>query len=285
MTRIDALLAAGPTFSFEVFPPKTPEGRQQLDQALDELGAIAPSFVSVTYGAGGSTRDLTRDLVIDIEQRTGLTAMAHLTCVAHRRQELLELVDEYRQAGIENLLALGGDPPVDGSEVPGELTYASELVALVAEVGGFCVGVAAQPELHPRSTDRASDRKHLAAKLAHADFAITQFFFEVEHYLSMVDDLAALGVDKPIIPGIMPVTNLGAVDRMAAMSGAEFPAHLRARFEPVADDPDAVRQLGIEMATELSATLLAAGAPGLHIYSLNRSAATAAIHANLGLGR
>ncbi len=285
MTRIDALLAAGPTFSFEVFPPKTPEGRQQLDQALDELGAIAPSFVSVTYGAGGTTRDLTRDLVIDIEQRTGLTAMAHLTCVAHRRQELLELVDEYRQAGVENLLALGGDPPVDGSEVPGELTYASELVALVAEVGGFCVGVAAQPELHPRSTDRASDRKHLAAKLAHADFAITQFFFEVEHYLSMVDDLAALGVDKPIIPGIMPVTNLGAVDRMAAMSGAEFPAHLRARFEPVADDPDAVRQLGIEMATELSATLLAAGAPGLHIYSLNRSAATAAIHANLGLGR
>jgi methylenetetrahydrofolate reductase (NADPH) len=285
MTRIDALLAAGPTFSFEVFPPKTPEGREQLDLALDELAVVNPSFVSVTYGAGGSTRELTRDLVIDIQTRTGIPSMAHLTCVAHRRDELLELVEDYRRAGIENLLALGGDPPADGSDVPGELAYANELVALVAEVGGFCVGVAAQPELHPRSMDRASDRRHLAAKLAMADFAITQFFFEVEHYLSMVDELAALGVDKPVIPGIMPVTNLAAVDRMAAMSGAAFPAHVHARFEPFADDPEAVRRIGIELATELSAALLAAGAPGLHVYSLNRSAATAAIHANLGIGR
>ena len=284
MTRIDALLAAGPTFSFEVFPPKTSEGRANLDAALDELAACDPSFVSVTYGAGGSTRDLTRDLVVDIQRRTGTPTMAHLTCVAHTRAELVELVGEYRAAGIENLLALGGDPPADGSPAPGELTFASDLVDLVADIGGFCVGVAAQPELHPRSPDRESDRRHLAAKLARADFAITQFFFEPDPYLALLDELADLGVSRPVIPGIMPVTNLASVDRMAAMSGAAFPEHLHARFEPFADDPDAVRALGIELATELCVTLLEAGAPGLHVYSLNRSAATLAIHDNLGLG-
>ena len=284
MTRIDALLAAGPTFSFEVFPPKTDEGRRQLDAAVDELAAINPSFVSVTYGAGGSTRDLTRQLVSDIQGRTGIPTMAHLTCVAHTRHELVELLDGYRAAGIDNILALGGDPPADGADTPGELSYASDLVDLVRELDGFCVAVAAQPELHPRSPDRATDRRYLAAKLAAADFAITQFFFDVEPYLVMMDELAAAGVHKPVIPGIMPVTNLASVDRMAAMSGAAFPAHLHERFEPVADDPDAVRALGIELATGLSADLLAAGAPGLHVYSLNRSATALAIHANLGLG-
>lgn len=284
MTRIDSLLAAGPTFSFEVFPPKTDEGRVQLDTAVDELAAINPSFVSVTYGAGGSTRDLTRRLVTDIQDRTGIPAMAHLTCVAHTRAELVELLDSYRAAGIVNILALGGDPPIDGSDTPGELSYASDLVDLVHELDGFCVAVAAQPELHPRSPDRATDRRYLAAKLAAADFAITQFFFETEPYLTMMDELAAAGVHKPVIPGIMPVTNLASVDRMAAMSGAAFPDHLHARFEPLAEDPDAVRALGIELASELSAQLLAAGAPGVHVYSLNRSATALAIHANLGLG-
>ena len=284
MTRIDALLEAGPTFSFEVFPPKTDEGRANLDAALDELAACDPSFVSVTYGAGGSTRDLTRDLVIDIQRRTGIPTMAHLTCVAHTRAELVALVEEYRSAGIENLLALGGDPPADGSSAPGELTYAADLVDLVADIGGFCVAVAAQPELHPRSPDRDSDRRHLAEKLAKADFAITQFFFEPGPYLTLLDELADLGVTRPVIPGIMPVTNLASVDRMAVMSGAAFPEHLHARFEPHAEDPDAVRAIGIEVATELCAALLDAGAPGLHVYSLNRSAATLAIHANLGLG-
>jgi len=284
VTRIDALLAAGPTFSFEVFPPKTTEGRTNLDAALDDLAACDPSFVSVTYGAGGSTRDLTRDLVIDIQRRTGIPTMAHLTCVAHTRAELVALVEEYRSAGIENLLALGGDPPADGSPAPGELTYAADLVDLVADIGGFCMAVAAQPELHPRSPDRDSDRRHLAAKLAKADFAITQFFFEPGPYLTLLDELADLGVTRPVIPGIMPVTNLASVDRMAAMSGAVFPDWLHARFEPHADDPDAVRAIGIEVATELCAALLDAGAPGLHVYSLNRSAATLAIHANLGLG-
>jgi methylenetetrahydrofolate reductase (NADPH) len=284
VTRIDALLAEGPTFSFEVFPPKTPEGRANLDAALDELAVCDPAFVSVTYGAGGSTRELTRDLVVDIQRRTGIPAMAHLTCVAHTRQELVALLEEYRAAGIENILALGGDPPSDGSDVPGDLAYASDLVSLVDDVGDFCVAVAAQPELHPRSPDRVSDRRHLADKLAMADFAITQFFFEPEPYLTLLDELAELGVDKPVIPGIMPVTNLASVDRMASMSGAAFPAHLHARFEPHADDPDAVRAIGIELATELCAALLDAGAPGLHLYALNRSAATLAIHANLGLG-
>jgi methylenetetrahydrofolate reductase (NADPH) len=284
VTRIDTLFEAGPTFSFEVFPPKTPEGRINLDTALDELAACDPSFVSVTYGAGGSTRDLTRDLVIDIQRRTGIPTMAHLTCVAHTRAELEALVGEYRDAGIENLLALGGDPPADGAPVAGELTHASDLVDLVDAMGGFCVAVAAQPELHPRSPDRGSDRRYLAEKLAKADLAITQFFFEPDPYLTLLDELAELGVTKPVIPGIMPVTNLASVDRMAAMSGAAFPAHVHARFEPYADDPDAVRAIGIELASELSAALLAAGAPGLHVYSLNRSAATLAIHANLGLG-
>lgn len=284
MTRIDTLLADGPTFSFEVFPPKTAEGRDNLNVALDELAVCNPSFVSVTYGAGGSTRDLTRDLVIDIQRRTGIPAMAHLTCVAHTRAELVALVEEYRAAGIENILALGGDPPTDAEAAPGELTHASDLVELVNDIDGFCVAVAAQPELHPRSSDRASDRRYLADKLAMADFAITQFFFEPEPYLTLLGELADLGVDKPVVPGIMPVTNLASVGRMAEMSGAAFPDHVHARFEPHADDPDAVRAIGIELATELCEALLDAGAPGLHLYALNRSAATLAIHANLGLG-
>jgi methylenetetrahydrofolate reductase (NADPH) len=285
VTRIDELLAAGPTFSFEVFPPKTPEGRENLEWTLTELSAVSPSFVSVTYGAGGSTRDLTRDLVIDIEARHHLTAMAHLTCVAHTRGELEVLLGEYRAAGVDNILALGGDPPADGSDPTGDFAYASELVDLVHDAGEFCVAVAAQPELHPRSPDRASDRRHLAAKLAGADFAITQFFFEAHHYLAMVDDLAAAGVDRPVIPGIMPVVNVSSVGRMAAMSGAEFPAGLLARFEAVANDPDAVVALGVEVASELAAELLAAGAPGVHLYALNRPTATLAVHANLGLSR
>jgi methylenetetrahydrofolate reductase (NADPH) len=281
MTRISDQLAAGRTFSYEVFPPKTEEGRRQLDRTVTELSVLDPAFVSVTYGAGGSTRELTRELVSAIQDGTGTTTMAHLTCVAHTRKELLELVGQYRAAGIENVLALGGDPPTDDAEAPGELTHASDLVALLAEVGGFCVGVAAQPELHPRSADRSSDRRYLAAKLAAADFAITQFFFEPAPYLTMCDELRALGVDKPVIPGVMPVTNLASVGRMAAMSGAEFPAHLRARFEPVAEDPEAMRALGIELATELSAALLDAGAPGVHLYTLNRPEAALAIHAGI----
>jgi methylenetetrahydrofolate reductase (NADPH) len=283
MAKIVDLLAAGRTTSFEFFPPKTDEAARALEKAIVELQPLQPSFVSVTYGAGGSTRDRTRDIVIGIERDTGLTAMAHLTCVAHRRHQLVDLLEEYKAAGIKNILALGGDPPQGMEDVPSDLEHALELVELVREVDDFSVGVAAHPELHPRSPDRASDRRHLATKLEAADFGITQFFFEAEPYLSMVEELAELGCTTPVLPGIMPVTNYASVGRMAAMSGAEFPARLAERFEAVADDPAAVRALGVELATELCQRLLDEGAPGLHFYTLNRSTATREIATNLGL--
>jgi methylenetetrahydrofolate reductase (NADPH) len=282
VARIADLLAAGRTFSFEFFPPKTPEAEDVLRSTLTELAPLGPSFVSVTYGAGGSTRERTHDLVVGILAGGAMTPMAHLTCAAHTRAELAEILGRYRDAGVENILALGGDPPAGLDLPPGELRFADELVALARDTGGFSVGVAAHPELHPSSPDATSDRDRTAAKLAAADFAITQFFFEAEHYLRLVDDLAARGVDKPVIPGIMPVTNVGQVQRMAAMSGAAFPAWLAERLE-AADDPAEVRRVGIAIATELCAGLLEAGAPGLHFYTLNRSTATREIYEGLGL--
>ena len=285
MTKISDLLAAGRTSSFEFFPPKTDEAERALEKAIGELEPLHPSFVSVTYGAGGSTRDRTRDIVIHIQRDAGITAMAHLTCIAHTRAQLTSLLAEYREAGISNLLALAGDPPVDPHVDAGDLQYAHELVSLIRESGDFSIGVAAHPELHPRSNgDRVADRRHLAAKLDMADFGITQFFFEAEPYLRMIDELAALGCTKPVLPGIMPVTNAGQVQRFAQLAGAEFPPALAARFAAVADDPAAVRGLGVDVATELCAELLEAGAPGLHFYTLNRSTATREIYANLGLG-
>lgn len=283
MTRIADLLAGGRTYSFEFFPPRTPEAEITLEMTLAELELLRPSFVSVTYGAGGSTRERTHDLVVSINTSSSMTAMAHLTCAAHTRADLVDILGRYDEAGVENILALGGDPPADLDLPAGELTYAHELVELACQVGSFCVGVAAHPELHPRSPDRQGDRTCLAAKLKQADFAITQFFFRAEDYLSMVDDLAALGVDKPVIPGIMPINNLSSIRRMAAMSGAAVPPEVVERVEAVAGDADAVRQVGIEMATELCQRLLDAGAPGLHFYTLNRSTATREIYANLGL--
>jgi methylenetetrahydrofolate reductase (NADPH) len=283
MTRIADLLAAGRTYSFEFFPPRTPEAEITLEMTLAELELLRPSFVSVTYGAGGSTRERTHDLVVSINTSSSMTAMAHLTCAAHSRADLADILGRYHEAGVENILALGGDPPADLDLPPGELTYADELVELARQVGPFCVGVAAHPELHPRSADRQSDRSCLAAKLKQADFAITQFFFRAEDYLSMVDDLAALGVDKPVIPGIMPINNLSSIRRMAAMSGAAVPPEVVERVEAVAGDADAVRRVGIEMATELCRRLLDAGAPGLHFYTLNRSKATREIWSALSL--
>jgi len=288
MARISDLLAAGRTHSFEFFPPKTDDAARELEKTIGELQPLAPSFVSVTYGAGGSTRERTRDVVIHIQRDAGITAMAHLTCVAHDPDDLVSLLEQYRQAGIENILALAGDPPVGQEWSPEradrELRYATELIELVRGVGDFCIGVAAHPELHPRSHgDRAADRDYLAAKLEQADFAVTQFFFEAEPYLTMIDELAERGVTKAVVPGIMPVTNAGQVQRMAALSGAEFPSHLAARFDAVADDSVAVRALGVEIATALCQELLAAGVPGLHFFTLNRSTATREIWANLGL--
>jgi methylenetetrahydrofolate reductase (NADPH) len=284
VTHIRDLLAQGPTFSFEFFPPKTDEAARELQKTIGELAPLEPSFVSVTYGAGGSTRDRTRDIVVNIERDTSLTAMAHLTCIAHTRDQLSEIVAEYQQAGVQNLLALAGDPPTDVDDYATDLTYASELVELIQEHDDFSIGVAAHPELHPRSADRDSDRRNLATKLALADFGITQFFFEAEPYLRMIDELDALGNTTPVIPGIIPVTNAKQVARFAQLAGAEFPPHLAARFEAVADDPAAVRRIGVEIATDLAAQLLAEGVPGLHFYTLNRSTATRDIYANLGLG-
>ncbi len=284
MTKIVDLLTHGRTFSFEFFPPKSDDAARELEKAIAELEPLRPSFVSVTYGAGGSTRDRTRDIVINIQQNLGITSMAHLTCIAHTREQLSSLLEEYRAAGIENILALAGDPPTDGGDYPHELTYASELIELIREVGDFSIGVAAHPELHPRSNgDRAADRRYLAEKLAMADFGVTQFFFEAGHYLRMVEELADLGCTTPVLPGIMPVTNAGQIKRFAELAGAEFPGWLAERISAVADDPAEVRKIGVEVATDLCRELLDTGVPGLHFYTLNRSTATREIYANLGL--
>ena len=282
MTHISKLLAEGRTVSFEFFPPKDREARMQLEHTLWELEKLSPSFVSVTYGAGGSTREFTHDIVLHILQDTPLNPMAHLTCAGHTRAELTEIVSDYGTNNVQNILALGGDVPKDGELVDPELQYASELIELVRELGDFSVGVAAHPEIHPRSPDRASDRKRTAEKLSNADFAITQFFFETEKYLSLVNDLADLGCTKPIIPGIMPVTNVNQVERFAQLSGATFPIDLAERLR-AANDPAHVRVIGIEVATQLCRELLDEGAPGLHFYTLNRSTATREIVANLNL--
>ena len=282
MARISDLIAAGRTYSFDFFPPQTQAAQMSLGRAIAELSPLAPSFVSVTYGAGGSTRERTREVVTWVRKETDITPMAHLTCQGHRRSEIKEILDHYADAGVENILALGGDVPLDGEVQPSDYTFASDLLDDVLADGRFSVGVAAHPELHPRSPDRATDRRYLAAKLGSSDFAITQFFFEVDVYVRMVDELRALGVDKPVLPGIMPVTNKSQILRMAAMSGAAFPEWLAQRLEAF-EDPEDIRRVGVEAATELGQALLDAGAPGLHFYTLNRSTATREIYANLGL--
>jgi methylenetetrahydrofolate reductase (NADPH) len=286
VVRIDDLLAAGPTTSFEFFPPKTDAGERLLRDTLNELETLHPSFVSVTYGAGGSTRERTHQIVVDILEHTSMTPMAHLTAVSHTRDELAAILVRYRGAGVENILALRGDAPRDEDGF-WALEHAVELVHLTREVGGerFSVGVAAHPEGHPLASDLDEDRRHLAAKLCEADFGVTQFFFRAEDYLRMVEDLAALDCDTPVIPGVMPVTNVAQIERFAELSGAAFPADLAERLHAVGDDPPEVRRIGVEVATELCQQLLDAGAPGLHFYTLNRSTATREIHANLGLTR
>jgi methylenetetrahydrofolate reductase (NADPH) len=285
MARIGELLAARPTLSFEFFPPKTDEAERALEKTVADLAELRPSFVSVTYGAGGSTRERTRDIVVRINRDHVFPAMAHLTCVGHTRADIASLLDEYAANGVENILALGGDPPADGSEPTGDFAYAADLVEQVrAHPAGFSIGVAAHPELHPRSTDREDDRRRLAAKLEMADFGVTQFFFELDPYLRMVDELADLGCDKPVLPGIMPVINVAGVQRMSAMNGTTIPEPLLERLLAAADDADEVAKIGVETATALGAALLAEDAPGLHIYALNRSASAREIHSNLALG-
>jgi methylenetetrahydrofolate reductase (NADPH) len=285
MTRIKDLLNGGPTLSFELFPPKTDEAERLLEKAVVELAELRPSYVSVTYGALGSTRERTRDVVTRINHEQLFPAMPHLTCVGHSQADIADLLDHYAANGVENILALGGDPPADGSDPGGDYAYASQLVEQVrAHPQDFCVAVAAHPEVHPRSPDRASDRAHLVAKLEAADFAMTQFFFSVDDYLRLVDEMGELGCVKPIVPGVMPVATVAGVVRMAGMNGSVIPAPLLARLEAVADQPDEVRKIGVEVATELSAALLAEDVPGLHLYALNRSESVRQVYANLGLG-
>jgi len=282
--KISDILASGkPSFSFEFFPPRTPEAEDALATALVELEPLAPTFVSVTYGAGGSTRERTQEIVVQVMRETSMVSMAHLTCVGHTRAELIEIVTRYRDAGIENVLALGGDPPPGVDMAKGELPHAIELVELIHGVGDFAVGVAAHPEPHPRSPSKQEDRRHTAEKLRVADFAITQFFFDAVHYFELLESLAGLGVDKPVIPGIMPVLSLKSIRRMSELQGSEFPGWLEEKLRAVGEDPAEVRKVGVEEATKLCAALLEGGAPGLHFYTLNRSRATREIFTALGL--
>jgi methylenetetrahydrofolate reductase (NADH) len=285
VAHITDLLAAGRTYSFEFSPPGTEAGWLTLGRTISELDSLRPSFVSVTYGAGGGTRVRTHEAVAWIRKETPVTPMAHLTCVSHTRAEVDEILDAYDAVEVENILALAGDPPSDPAHArPSDYRYAVDLVEHVrGHKASFSIGVAAHPEIHPRSADVSADRDHLAAKLAVADFAITQFFFEIDSYLSLVEGLSARNVEKPVIPGIMPITNLASVARMAQLSGAAIPTWLTDQLDAVADDPEAVRRVGVDTATELCARLLDAGAPGLHFYTLNRSTATREIYANLGL--
>src|SRR5438067_5303086 len=269
MARIADLLAAGPTRSFEFFPPKNAEMERQLEKAVHELAPLRPSFVSVTYGALGSTREFTRDAVVQINAEQPFPAMPHLTCVGHTRSDIDGLLDYYASNGIENVLALGGDPPADGSDPGGEFTYATELLDIVrAHPAAFCVGVAAHPEVHPRSPDRATDRRRLAEKLEMADFAITQFSFLPDEQIRLRDELSALGCTKPVIPSVFPVINVAGVQRMATMNGSVIPAELLERLT-AASSPDEVVSIGVDAAIEICAQLVAAEMPGIHLYPMN----------------
>ena len=274
-------------YSFEFFPPKDQAGEERLWAAMSALEPIAPDFISVTYGAGGSTRDRTIRITSEITQRTSIPTVAHLTCVGSTRGELIEILQKYKEAGINSILALRGDP-TGGPSAPwvptvGGFSHADQLVELAMEVGGFEVGVAAFPDVHPASQgDLAKDVEVLIRKESlGATFATTQFFFEAKSYQRLVEALAAKGSSLPIIPGILPVTNVKQLVRMSELSGTEIPANILERFSAIEADQDAVQKLGIEIATDLCEQLLELGVPGLHFYTMNTSSATLEIYRKL----
>lgn len=284
----DLLNGGEHSFSFEFFPPKTDEGESTLWATLRELEALRPTFISVTYGAGGTTRDRTVRLTREIAHDTSMTPVGHLTCVSSTVDDLRRVVGEYADAGVRNMLALRGDPPsgpgAPWQKTPGGFDHAVELVEMIRSLGDFCVGVAAFPERHPESDSLDQDAHVLALKQqAGADFAITQLFFNVEDYRALIERARQHGVTMPIIPGIMPVTNVAQIQRFAQLSGAVFPDDLERQFVAVADDAKAVHELGVEVATRMCQELLKADAPGLHFYTLNRSTATREVYQNLGL--
>jgi len=288
--RIDEILAAqGPVFSFEFFPPKTPAGEQNLYAALSELKALEPSFVSVTYGAGGSSREKTIEIVKRIKDEFGLEAMAHFTCIGATVGQLRETLDEMQLAGIDNVLALRGDPPAgeeDWIKTEGGLEYSHELVQLIDGNYPFAIGAACFPETHIHADSPEADLRYLAEKVqAGADFLITQMFFDNDAYFDFVARARAAGIQVPIIPGVMPITRVGQIERMAKMCGAAIPHGLRDELHARGEDAEAVLDFGVAYATLQCSELLAAGAPGIHFYTLNRSPATRAILSALKLAR
>ena len=287
MRIADILGQRRPVFSFEFFPPKTEEGQRTLGVTLGQLEADRPDFVSMTYGAGGTTRNATVELTRWIKQDLGIEAMAHLSCVGEPTERLLEILGHIEESGVENVLALRGDPPRGETEWtphPGGLNYSVELIRLIVERYDFCVGAACFPEVHPDAPDRESDLRYAREKQeAGAAFLVTQLFFDNELYFDFVEQARGAGITVPIVPGIMPITNVKQLERMTSLCGATIPARLRR--ELVSRQPDAVGDFGVAYATMQCAELLRGGAPGIHFYTLNRSPATRAILSALKLLR
>jgi methylenetetrahydrofolate reductase (NADPH) len=285
MRICDCFGTGRPVFSFEFFPPKTEEGVRNLFVALEELAPLAPSFVSVTYGAGGSTRDLTVGLTSRIKREVGLEAMAHLTCVGHTSEEIGQVLAALKAEGIENVLALRGDPPRGQEQfvrTENGFGYAQELARFIRSGFDFCVAGACYPEMHVEATDPETDLLHLKEKVdSGVDFLITQLFFDTDAYFRFVERARAAGIHVPIVPGVMPITNVSQVERFTTMCGATIPPALRQRLEPIRDNDQAVITAGIDWATDQCRTLLAGGAPGVHFYTLNRSLSTRIIFQNL----